>query len=238
MAINALMYAQFLNSGDPATGLSVFVDIDRFSRSTGAREAWQTDLSGTEARNGVYYYWMQNIDLQTYDYLGMFETSGTADQTNLPALWTLYTLGQSEIISRIGTGKIKMTSIVSQSGLVQTVQGDDYYNADSRRIEWQDEDASWPDLTDATVAVNVGGVLEFIGVVVTATGASKKVGLELSAAQSLSIPANTNPGHDYSVRATLTGGHVVTLVATNQPDNADAETAAKWISIEKISVGT
>lgn len=151
---------------------------------------------------------------------------------NVPGSYLSGTAGDA--LGKIGTGRIYTTSPVMQSGAVETVQGDNYLNAHGRRIEWVDANNQWPVLTGATIVVSIGGVVEFTGVVITATGTTKKVGVELTSAQTASIPANTFPGHDFQVRAIIAGGVSATLVATNKPGNENA----KWTSVEKIEVGT
>lgn len=140
-------------------------------------------------------------------------------------------------LGRIGNGRVVTTSVISTAGSVETVRGDDYYAADGRRITWVDVDANWPDLTGATITINIGGAVQFTGVVVNPSGANKSVGLELSAVQTATIPINTSPGHDYAVVATLVNTHKVTLVTTNKPDSANDESRAKWMSIGKVEVG-
>lgn len=126
-------------------------------------------------------------------------------------------------LGRIGSGQISTTSIVAQSGDVTTYRGDDYNNTDARRIEWTDASASWPTLTAATILVVIGGDISFAGTVITATGTSKKVGLELTATQTLTIPQGVL---DFVVVATLASGRVVTLVD------------GKWTSKKQLVVGS
>lgn len=124
-------------------------------------------------------------------------------------------------LGRIGSGQITTVSPVSQSGDVETVMGDDYSNTDGRALDWTDSEASWPTLTSATIAVAVLGAGSFAGSVVTATGTGKKVRLELTDVQTLTIPAGW---HQFQVIATLSGGNVVTLVEGN------------WLSKERLIV--
>lgn len=99
------------------------------------------------------------------------------------------------------------------------VQGDDYNASDSRAIDWTEPNASWPTLTSATVKfgyqelVNgqlTGSVTELSMSIVTGTGSSKKVRLELSAAQSAALGVGARR-YQYDVQATLTSGRKVTL---------------------------
>lgn len=112
-------------------------------------------------------------------------------------------------LNRLGSGQIVTTSIVAQSGAVTTVQGDDYEADDGRAIDWTDSSNIWPTLTSATVSVVIDSVDTFAGSVVTATGDSKKVRLELTDTESALIDEGS---HVYQVIATLTSGRIVTLV--------------------------
>lgn len=112
--------------------------------------------------------------------------------------------------------QVTYTGPVAQSGDVTLVRGDDYTSADSRALEWTSETASdWPTLTGATIAFTVKsrsvGSSELIeaGSVVTATGASKKVRVELTAVETALAIGND---HAFDVQATLSSGRKVTLV--------------------------
>jgi hypothetical protein len=125
-------------------------------------------------------------------------------------------------LNRIGSGQITTTSVVAQSGNVTTIAGDDYSNTDSRAIDWTDASVSWPDLTGASILVTVKSgtttLMSKAGSVVTPTGSSKKVRVQPTAADTRAIPVGT---HDFDVQATLSNGHIVTLLRgmwTNQAD--------------------
>lgn len=100
------------------------------------------------------------------------------------------------------------------------VKGDDYNASDSRNIDFNEPNASWPTLTGATVKFGyqeiVNGVLtgnptELAMSVITGTGSSKVVRLELSAAQS-DVFATGRKRYEFDVQATLaTSGRKVTL---------------------------
>lgn len=123
-------------------------------------------------------------------------------------------------LGRIGSGQITTVSPVAQSGDVETIMGDDYSNTDSRALDWTDTSASWPTLTSAAIVVTILDVASFNGSVVTATGDSKKVRLELADTQTDDIPAGW---HQFQVVATLASGNIVTLVEGN------------WLSKERLS---
>lgn len=125
----------------------------------------------------------------------------------VPGAYGVGTAGYN--LGRLGSGQIITTSIVAQSGNVTTYRGDTYEAVDGRAIDWTDVSVGWPDLTAATILVVIGGDVSFAGSVVTPSGANKKVRLELTSAESLNIPDGEL---NFVVRATLSGGNVVTLV--------------------------
>ena len=49
-------------------GLTVTVDIDRYTISSGSREALVTGGSATEGRRGLYHYRLASADLALYQY--------------------------------------------------------------------------------------------------------------------------------------------------------------------------
>lgn len=118
---------------------------------------------------------------------------------------TLETLSD-QVDGLVTGGTIAYTGPVATGGAVTTYMGDDYDNADGRALEW--ESADWPVLTDGTISVKIAGGLTFTGSVVTPTG-TKKVRLELTAAQSATIPAGK---HRFQIVATVSTD-VFTLVA-------------------------
>lgn len=137
----------------------------------------------------------------------------------VPGSYTSGTAGYA--LGRIGTGRITTTSVVAQSGDVTTYMGDDYTNSDSRALDWTESTTSWPTLTGATISIIIDGIETYTGSVVTGTGSSKKVRLELSAAQTALIAEGV---HDFQVIATLaTSSRVVTLVE------------GKWISKRRFA---
>ena len=145
-------------------------------------------------------------------------TAGAATDPLLNIVPGSYAAGTAgSALGRIGSGQIVTTSIVAQDATVTTYQGDDYKNVDGKAIDWTDTSVSWPVLTAATITVVIDQIGSFTGSVVTATGASKKVRLELTAAQNTFIGKNMQ----YQVIATLSNGDVVTLVD------------ARWNSIDR-----
>lgn len=90
-------------------------------------------------------------------------------------------------LGRIGRGIISVVSPVAENGDVDTWQDGEYKAEYGTALEWTDEEAQWPTLTDAEITVILHGEAEFDGSVITATGAGKKVRLELESADSLGI---------------------------------------------------
>lgn len=136
---------------------------------------------------------------------------GAADPlTNaVPGSYASGTAGAA--LGRIGTGEIVAVSPVSADGGTLTLYiGDDYYSADAAALEWTQGTATWPDLTGATVQLCVGdGLMNVTGTVVTPTGSSKRVRFEPTHTDT----AKLAPSHyTFQVKATLSGGHVRTLV--------------------------
>lgn len=114
-----------------------------------------------------------------------------------------------EIEGRLLGNALTIVSPVRDGGTVKTIQNTAYDNDYGNRIEWPDTNDNWPTLSSATITVKIGQggtPLTFTGVVVTATGSDKRVGLELTEAQSLSIDVNSagaSTGWRYLVYATI-----------------------------------
>jgi hypothetical protein len=107
-------------------------------------------------------------------------------------------------LGRIGTNVISVVSPITSGGTVTIVQGDDYYAEDGRAIEWVEtaDTTAWPnDLTGATITFGAGEFTK-AGSVVTPTGSSKKVRVELSAEDTASLVQGK---YDYQVQATING---------------------------------
>jgi hypothetical protein len=79
---------QYIDTKVGATGLTVTVDVDTFNPATKARVALVTGGSATEARNGRYYYWIDDYD-ESLLYTADFMTADTdVDQRYLAAfMW-------------------------------------------------------------------------------------------------------------------------------------------------------
>ncbi len=82
-----LFVGQFIASKAGKTGLTVTVDVDRYTISDGTRTALVTAGSATEGRRGLYHYRLASADLATYQYVATFITAdATVDQQEIAAL--------------------------------------------------------------------------------------------------------------------------------------------------------
>lgn len=78
---------QFVASKVGATGLTVTVDIDRYTLADGTRTALVTAGSATEGRRGLYHYRLASADLSLYQYVATFITASAAvDQQEIAAI--------------------------------------------------------------------------------------------------------------------------------------------------------
>lgn len=90
---------------------------------------------------------------------------------------------------------------------VDVIAGDDYYSADGRALIWT-LTGTYPDYTSATVLMVVEGIGTFAGTIVTPTGSTRVVQVELSKTNTLSFAKTQG----YYVQVTLSGGHVTTPI--------------------------
>lgn len=129
------------------------------------------------------------------------------------------------IIDQLGGESINVTVVqpVLPNSDITIYAGDDYDNDELRSLEWTTDDAAiWPDLTGASIAFiatkrtdrSGDASLSKAGSVVVATGANKKVRVELSASDTDSLVRGENV-YAYALRATLPNGHVITLQTGN-----------------------
>lgn len=134
------------------------------------------------------------------------QAAGAAGDPLLSAVPGSYASGTAgAALGRIGSGQITTVSPVAQSGDVSVIRGDDYLVADSRALEWTDADASWPDLTSATISVDIEGGPTFTGAVV-----GGNVQLELTDEQTSTLKIGPRA---FSVRATIADGSRITLLS-------------------------
>lgn len=84
-----LFVGHFINSTNKVgeTGLTVTIDIDRYTIADGSRTALLTAGSCTEGRDGLYSYRLAGADPTTYVYVAVLKTAATTvDQKELAAL--------------------------------------------------------------------------------------------------------------------------------------------------------
>ncbi len=103
-------------------------------------------------------------------------------------------------------GRVTVVSPVLASGDITLVRGDDYAIADGRPITWSFTSAVT--LTGATVALQIAD--QTGACTVSGTNPNYSVSAELTAAQTTALAEGVLP---FSVKATLSGGHIVTLIA-------------------------
>jgi hypothetical protein len=137
----------------------------------------------------------------------------------VPGAYAAGTAGAA--LGRVGSGQVTTVSTVAQSGdMTEVIAGADYLTADGYQFDWTDASAAWPTLTAATIeweASGGGQTYTAAGSVVTATGASKKVRLELTAAQTTAIAALHTGAWQFVVWATLSSGSIIPLVQGSVP---------------------
>ena len=112
--------------------------------------------------------------------------------------------------SILTTGRVLSAGPLAPNNDLTIVVGDDYNASDGRSLTWTGATANvWPDLTGATITLNIGdGILSVTGSVVTPTG-TQQVRAQPTAAQTGTLTAGT---FAYDVKATLSSGRVATLV--------------------------
>ena len=124
-----IFVGQFVASKVGATGLTVTVDIDRYTISSGSRVALVTGGSATEGRRGLYHYRLASADLALYQYVCTFLTADTGvDQQEMAALGLVV---PDALVSSVPTAEqnraemdahsAKLSTIDSYVGLIYTL---------------------------------------------------------------------------------------------------------------------
>lgn len=108
------------------------------------------------------------------------------------------------------TGHVAVNYPQQNDATLILTRGDDYAVSEGMQLGWTDTDNLWPILTAATITLQVGTLLTAVGSVIVATGSFKEIRVELTHAQTLTLLAGTV--YYYTVWATLSNGHIVTLV--------------------------
>lgn len=189
------------------------IEGETFTRSYSAIGATSSVLSLTATDLGDGYYRMTFTPSSVGVHVWIGESS-----SGIPVLfaWDVVTAQQADPAAYIAAGDITMVSPVSATGDVTLYEADSYDADESRSLDWSTTDAgTWPTLTSATIALKAvhgqtGKTISASGSVVTPTGATKQVRVELAPADTAGKPIGE---YDYQVIATLTNSHVVTLEA-------------------------
>lgn len=125
--------------------------------------------------------------------------------------------GYLDNLANVRAGNVTVSAPVNADATLLTlVRGDDYDDAESRELEFSGTD--WPVLTsaDITMTIRRAGtvVLSKAGSVVTGTGTTKTVKVELTSAETSLFSVGTRI-YDFDVQATIpqspSGEHIVTL---------------------------
>src|SRR5574343_814342 len=110
-----LFVGQFIASKAGKTGLTVTVDVDRYTLADGSRTALVTAGSATEGRRGLYHYRLASADLATYQYVATFITAdATVDQQEIAALGIV--VPDARVGSRLAPATAGRTLAVDASG--------------------------------------------------------------------------------------------------------------------------
>lgn len=167
-----------------------------------------------DVENGVLN--QNQVQVIAQNSAGLIVSGGTDPLVNqVPGTYASGSAGDA--LGKIGSGQITTVSPVAQSGDVEIVRGDDYAAADARALDFTDTDAAWPDLTSATIVLTAGGFTA-PGTVVTAVGANKKIRVELTDVQTLTL---VQGAIRFTIRATLSNANEVVLIQGNMVVKAD-----------------
>lgn len=221
---NLIYSAQFTKQKAGHTGLTVTVNVDRVTLSTGARTALVTAAAATEARKGAYIYLLTDADPILYDYIVVFSTAdNTVDLSDVlgklqpdpaaritndilsatvPGAYVSGSVGVA--LGRIGSAQVTITSPVSDDGTIVLIYGDDYKHSDGRALTFSG--TNWPTLTSGTISLRVqaSSVVAISGTVTSASTCR----VEVTSAQTISIGLGV---WTYDLEATLASGFVATL---------------------------
>lgn len=110
-----IFVGQFVASKAGKTGLTVTVDVDRYTISDGSRSSLVTAGSATEGRRGLYHYRLASADLSLYQYVATFITSdATVDQQEIAAIGLV--VPDALVTSRLAPTIVGRTLDVSADG--------------------------------------------------------------------------------------------------------------------------
>ena len=208
---------EFYESGDSGNPLASFAVNPQEGEYTDVKTSTRSDGTGVTLADGA----ITAAKIAT-DAIGADELAADAIAEIVADIFSeevpgAYASGSAGVaLGRIGSGTfaVTVTNPVAQSGNVTTYMGDDYNNTDGRALEWtQSSGDGWPtSLSGATIAVYIEDEATFAGEVVTPTGDSKKIRLELTASETNSIPGSEN-GNTYNFQIVAThSSKIATLV--------------------------
>jgi len=181
-----------------------------------AAAVWNALTSGLTTVGSIGAYILNYLDAKVST-VGGGTTEGIA-----AAVWDYLTSAATTagslgalIVTKLGyltSGTtVTVSSPLSASGNITTIQGDDYDADAGRQIDW--DVSTTATVTGGTVSVVLSGVATYTGSVVDAD----TVRLELTAAETAAIPVGKRK---YQVILTDTGGDVATLVEGTWTSNA------------------
>lgn len=216
----------------PITGAS-FATTDAFDTSGTSAVLAVTEVNA-ETKPGLYVWTFSPTTSRTWTRHIIYNSGGVLrewsdDFTVLPvatdpaalatAIAGIAAMTDVATSTRATPGSYITTgSATATSGAATVYQGDDQVAVASRSLDWSTITADqWPDLTGATILfvgqyrANAAHTVSAAGSVITPTGATKHVRVELSAAQTEALHDGV---YEIQVIATTSDGDVVTLVDT------------------------
>ena len=224
-------YAQFLVSGAVGTGLTITCTVYKGSDGSALVSA----QAATEIGGGLYKYTYATPATED-DYLAVFnEDAATADQTDVPAMWTVGKAGVENLDASVGDVEAKIDllgsatvittgPVVTAADTLELVREDDYKAGDGRAVSFSSD--SWPDLTGATVTMTIRRRREAFanrgsdsilaskddssGLRVVGSG-TQTIYFDLTTTETTPLLPGTATGN-YDVEATLSNSNIVTLI--------------------------
>jgi len=177
--------------------------------------------SPAEVGNGEYSIAIA-ADENTGTMMAVTGESATANIEIVKASWQngggATAANQTSILSRLSGMTVTTVSPLSSTGAITLHQWDDYYNAESRSLEWSST-GNWGggSLASATIALRTrhaitGATWDKAGTVITSSGATQTVRVEISSTDTGAFSVGET--YDYQLRATLSStgtGHAQTL---------------------------
>lgn len=112
MTVAIQFYAHFVTGGNGATGLTVTTDVYTVAKSNAAVVQVTTASTAGEIGDGGYVYRYATADLDTYDYFAVLKTTGTADQKQIPSLWSNYGIGNAAAIAGTAPASTALSTAV------------------------------------------------------------------------------------------------------------------------------